>query len=107
MRERFGVESRDPELEEQARALQKELPALGYTSITPRDAESSIVTFLCKDATETRNKINRAAAAGKIRMSLTGSNSALTVGRFGNHLRFSVSVFNNQEDVTKILEVLS
>lgn len=87
--------------------LQKELPALGYTPITPRDAESSIVTFLCKDAADTRSRINRAAAAGKIRMSLTGSNSALTVGRFGNHLRFSVSVFNNQEDVTKILEVLS
>lgn len=87
--------------------LQKELPALGYTSITPKDAPSSIVTFLCKDAEATRGKIQRAVAAGKAKISITGPNSALTVGRFGNHLRFSVSVFNNQDDVTKILEVLS
>ena len=87
--------------------LQKEMPALGYASITPKDAQSSIATFLCKDAEVTRAKITRAVAAGKAKILLTGPNSALTVGRFGNHLRFSVSVFNNQDDVTKVLEVLS
>ena len=44
---------------------------------------------------------------GRAKISITGPNSALTVGRFGNHVRFSVSVYNNQQDVDKILEVLS
>jgi len=83
--------------------LQNELPPLGYTPITPKGTESSIVTFLCKDAETVRRKIR----AGKARILLTGPNSALTVGRFGNHIRFSVSVFNNDQDVNTILEVLA
>jgi len=31
----------------------------------------------------------------------------VTVGRFGNHIRFSVSVFNNQQDIDRVLEVLA
>jgi selenocysteine lyase/cysteine desulfurase len=83
--------------------LQKELPPLGYTPITPKDAQSSIVTFLCRDADVVRRKIQASGA----KISLTGSNSALTVGRFGNHIRFSVSVFNNDQDIDTILKVLS
>jgi selenocysteine lyase/cysteine desulfurase len=83
--------------------LQKELPPLGYTPITPKGTESSIVTFLCKDAETVRRKIR----ASKAKILLTGPNSALTVGRFGNHIRFSVSVFNNDQDVNTILEVLA
>ena len=83
--------------------LQKQLPPFGYTPITPQGAESSIVTFLCKDAEEVRRKIR----ASKAKILLTGPNSALTVGRFGNHIRFSVSVFNNDQDINTILEVLA
>ncbi len=82
--------------------LQKELPPLGYTPITPRGAPSSIVTFLCKDAEAVRRKIR----ASKAKILLTGPNSALTVGRFGNHIRFSVSVFNNDRDIDTIVEAL-
>jgi len=82
--------------------LQKELPPLGYTPITPQGAQSSIVTFLCKDAEAVKRRIR----ASKAKILLTGPNSALTVGRFGNHIRFSVSVFNNDQDINIILEVL-
>jgi selenocysteine lyase/cysteine desulfurase len=82
--------------------LQKELPPLGYTPITRPGTQSSIVTFLCKDAEAVRRKIR----ASKAKILLTGPNSALTVGRFGNHVRFSVSVFNNDQDINTILEVL-
>jgi selenocysteine lyase/cysteine desulfurase len=82
--------------------LQKELPPLGYTPITPHGTQSSIVTFLYKDAEAVRRKIR----ASKAKILLTGPNSALTVGRFGNHVRFSVSVFNNDQDINTILEVL-
>jgi selenocysteine lyase/cysteine desulfurase len=87
--------------------LQKELPALGYTPITPKDAGTPIVTFLCKDAEVVKSKIREAARTGRAKISITGPNSALTVGRFGNHVRFSVSVFNNQQDVDRVLEVLA
>jgi selenocysteine lyase/cysteine desulfurase len=83
--------------------LQKQLPPLGFTPITPTGAESSIVTFLCKDPEEVRRKIR----ASKAKILLTGPNSALTVGRFGNHIRFSVSVFNNDQDINTILELLA
>jgi selenocysteine lyase/cysteine desulfurase len=83
--------------------LQKELPPLGYAPITPKGTASSIVTFLCKDAEAVRRKIR----ASKAKILLTGPNSALTVGRFGNHIRFSVSVFNNDKDIDTILEVLA
>jgi len=83
--------------------LQNELPPLGYAPITPKGTESSIATFLCKDAEAVRRKIR----ASKAKILLTGPNSALTAGRFGNHLRFSVSVFNNDQDIDTILEVLA
>jgi selenocysteine lyase/cysteine desulfurase len=105
--EKLGI----PNIQAHARTLtsrlQKEMPALGYTSITPKESGTPIVTFLCQDADAVRGKIRRAAEQGRARISITGANSALTVGRFGNHIRFSVSVFNNQEDITKVLEVLA
>ena len=66
-------------------------------------AGSGIATFLCKDAEAVQRRIR----ASKAKILLTGPNSALTVGRFGNHIRFSVSVFNNDKDVDTILEVLA
>jgi hypothetical protein len=66
-----------------------------------------MITFRCRDTEATRQKIRSASTSGKARISITGPNSALTVGRFGDHLRFSVSVFNNDEDVSKVVEILS
>ncbi len=87
--------------------LRKELPPLGYTCITPPATETPIITFLAHDVESTRNKIRTANRTGRAKISITGPNSALTVGRFGNHVRFSVSVYNNDRDVDKILEVLA
>ena len=105
--EKLGVERIQAHAQTLVKRLQKELPPLGYTPITPLDSGTPIVTFLCKDAGAVRDKIRRAEQAGKARISITGPNSALTVGRFGNHVRFSVSVFNNNSDVDRVLEVLS
>jgi selenocysteine lyase/cysteine desulfurase len=101
--ERIGIGNIRAHADRLIARLQKELPPLGYTPITPKGTESSIVTFLCKDAEAVRRKIR----ASKAKILLTGPNSALTVGRFGNHIRFSVSVFNNDQDVNTILEALA
>ena len=100
---KLGVENIRAHANRLIARLQKELPPLGYPSITPRGTQSSIATFLCKDAEAVRRKIR----ASKAKILLTGPNSALTVGRFGNHIRFSVSVFNNDQDINTILEVLA
>lgn len=105
--ERIGIPNIRAHARELTDRFQKEMPALGFTPITPKGTEAPIVTFLAKDSEAVRRKIRAAADARKARISITGPNSALTVGRFGNHLRISVSVYNNQDDVTKLLEVLS
>lgn len=86
--------------------LRRELSQLGYTPITPDPAPASILTVQCKDPQATRAKIEAAVRDQRIRMTLTGSNSALMLGRFGNHMRFSVSVFNNQQDIDQVLQIL-
>ena len=87
--------------------LRRELPPLGYAAITPPGTETPIITFISHDIESTRRKIVAANRAGRAKISISGPNSALTVGRFGNHVRFSVSVYNDGRDVDKILEVLS
>lgn len=87
--------------------LRRELAQLGYTPITPDPSPASILTVLCPDLQATRAKIEAAIGDRRIRMTLQGGNSALTLGRFGNHMRFSVSVFNNDQDIDQVLSVLS
>jgi selenocysteine lyase/cysteine desulfurase len=105
--DRLGVGNIQAHAQRLVARLRKELPARDYACITPEGAGTPLVTFRSRDTEAVKRKIQRAAASGKARISITGPNSALTVGRFGDHLRFSVSVFNNDEDVNKVLEVLS
>jgi selenocysteine lyase/cysteine desulfurase len=74
--------------------LQKELPAIGYKSLTPADTPTPIVAFELKDAAATA----KALQAGKV---------AGTVIANENRLRLSVSVFNNHDDIDRVVAVLS
>ncbi len=105
--EKLGVDNIRVHARELTDRLQNELPSGRYTSITPKGTEAAIVVFLCKDSEDIRNRIRRANEEGRTNISIGGSNSGLTVGRNGNQMRFSVSVYNNHEDVDRILEVLS
>ena len=73
--------------------LAKEMPRLGYPSITPEGNESPIMSFICKNPAESMRKLESA----KIHVAM----------RFGNKMRISPSVFNNLADVDRLLEVLS
>jgi selenocysteine lyase/cysteine desulfurase len=105
--ERLGVANIQAHARPIVARLRKELSALGYAPITAKDTETPIITFLCPDIEATKAKFRKARLNGRVRVSTAGENPALTLGRFGNHMRFSVSVFNNQDDVNRILEVLS
>jgi selenocysteine lyase/cysteine desulfurase len=105
--ERLGVSNIQSHAQRLIQRLRKELPERDYRCITPKGAGTPLITFRCRDTENVRQKIRLATNSGKARISITGPNSALTVGRFGNHLRFSVSVFNNDEDVSKVVQILS
>jgi selenocysteine lyase/cysteine desulfurase len=73
--------------------LQRELPPKGYTSITPKNTPTSIVTFLLKDPEDARNRLKKA-------------NIAVTIVS-GNQMRVSPSVFNTAEDIDRLVAALA
>ena len=72
--------------------LQSALPALGFTSITPTDSRAAIVAF--------RHDGDRDA----LRARLDSAGISLTVAR--HHLRASLAVFNDMDDVEHLIDVL-
>lgn len=73
--------------------LQKELPALGYKPLTPRDTATPILAFELKDAAATA----KALQAAKVAATIIGNEK---------RLRLSVSVFNTHDDIDRVVEVL-
>jgi len=73
--------------------LQKELPPLGYKPLTPIETQTPIVAFELKDAAATTKMLQ----AGHV---------AATVIANENRIRLSVSVFNNHDDIDKVVAVL-
>jgi selenocysteine lyase/cysteine desulfurase len=73
--------------------LKKELPALGFRSITPMDAKSSVVTVQAKDLKGTIAKLAKA----NIQVTSAGV----------NRMRISPAVYNNMSDIDKLLAALS
>ena len=74
--------------------LQQELPPLGYTSLTPASTPTPIVAVALKDTGATA----KALQSGKVAATVIGNE---------NRLRLSVSVFNNHDDIDRVVSVLS
>lgn len=73
--------------------LQEAVPQLGYTPLTPSDSQSALVAFRHDgDAAGLRNR-------------LAAANVVATVAR--HHLRISPSVFNDSDDIERLLDALS
>ena len=72
--------------------VQKELRARGYQPMTPLDSKTSMVAFALKDA------------RGKLAESLKAANIRITVSQ--NRFRVSVAVFNDMNDIDRLLDVL-
>jgi selenocysteine lyase/cysteine desulfurase len=72
--------------------LQRELPPLGLKPLTPEATETPIVAFEVKDAGATA----KALQAARITATVVANES---------RLRLSVSVFNNDEDIDRVVEV--
>jgi selenocysteine lyase/cysteine desulfurase len=74
--------------------LQTELPAMGYQSVTPKGTDTPIVAFVVNDVAATQKKLRDARIAA-------------TIIDSEKRLRLSVSVFNTEEDIDKLLSALS
>ena len=72
--------------------LQKELPAIGLSVHNSKANESPICSFVAKDPAKTMEKLTKARV--------------YVAMRFGNKMRIAPSVFNNQEDVDRLLAAL-
>ena len=72
--------------------LQKELRARGYRPLTPLESKTSMVAFALKDA---RAKLGEALKAANVRITLSQ-----------NRFRVSVAVFNDMNDIDRLLETL-
>jgi selenocysteine lyase/cysteine desulfurase len=73
--------------------LVKELPSLGYRLITPKDAKSSLVVVQAKNLKASMAKLK----AANIQVTSAGE----------NRIRISPAVYNNLEDVDKLLDALA
>lgn len=73
--------------------LRRELPRLGFQLFTPIDAPTPFVTCILEDA---RGKIGARLAEAKVRVTLSR-----------NRFRVTTSVFNDQDDVDRLLKALA
>ena len=87
----YGVERIRAHVRPLTERLRKELPALGYPSITPPNSESPIVSFAVKDPAAAKAKLQKA----KVVVSM------------GSTMRVSPSIFNNMSDVERLLAALA
>jgi len=74
--------------------LQKELPAKGYASLTPKGNETPIVAFAMKSVEATQKKLRDA----RITATIIGNEQ---------RMRLAVSVFNTQEDIDRLIAALA
>src|SRR5947199_2866522 len=86
--ERLGLANIRAHARQLTERLQKELPSIGYPSVTPKGNETPIVAYQLKDAAATAKKLRDARIAA-------------TIIDNERRLRLSVSVFNTLEDIDK------
>jgi len=74
--------------------LQRELPAMGYSPLTPADNDSPIVVFTLPDPERTAERLRRA-------------NIATTVSVGARRIRISPSVFTTPDDIDRLLAAMA
>lgn len=87
--------------------LQKEMPALGYSPITPPDSPSPIVSFLLPDPDATKARLDKAFGEQVVSLSRWRKTNDKGETEIVNGIRIAVSVYNNDEDIDQFLNALS
>jgi len=92
--ERLGLSNIRAHAKRLTDRVQQELPANGYPSLTPRENDTPILAFQLKDPAETAKQ-------------LAAANIAATIIAAEKRLRVSVSVFNTNDDIDRLVRALS
>jgi selenocysteine lyase/cysteine desulfurase len=92
--EKLGLQNIRAHARQLTDRLQKELPTLGYPSVTPKNTQTPIVAFTVKDVEATQKKLRD----GKVSATIIASEK---------RMRLAVSVFNTQADIDRLLSVLA
>lgn len=87
-----GVENIQAHAQSLTRRLQRELPRLGFDSLTPAESRSPIVTVVVKDPDAVASRLQKAKVEVKIAQ---------------HYMRVSPSIYNDQQDIDQLLNALS
>jgi len=90
--QRLGVANIRAHVKPMTDRLQRELPKLGYAAMTPLDTPTPIVTFAVQEPGETLEKTKKAGVTVKV---------------VQHQMRISPSVYNDQKDIDRLLNVLA
>ena len=93
---RLGVENIRAHVRPLTDRLRREIPRLGYPCITPENNQSPTLSFIAKDPDLTRSKVKRANVTVKV-----------GEGKSWHQMRISPSMYNNQEDIDRLLNALT
>ena len=88
----LGVERIEAHRQPLLERLRKEMPRLGFEPITPAGTKSALITFLVKDRQPVFERLQKAN---------------INVRLAAHYLRVSPSVYNDMQDIERLLAALS
>jgi selenocysteine lyase/cysteine desulfurase len=104
---KLGVENIRAHAKPLTDRLQKEMPSLGFTSITPIDSPTPIVSFIAPDIKVVEEKLKKAFPQPVVSMGHWEKTDDLGKTEAVSGIRIAVSVYNNDADIDKFLNALS
>jgi|HubBroStandDraft_2_1064218.scaffolds.fasta_scaffold00131_9 selenocysteine lyase/cysteine desulfurase len=89
---KLGVENIAAHRQPMLKRLHAEMPRLGFTPLTPLESASALVSFAVKDPDSVRERLQKASVNARVSE---------------RYIRVSPSVFNDMNDIDKLLEALA
>ena len=89
---KLGVDNIHAHRQPMLKCLQQEMPRLGFAPLTPPESTSALVTFAVKDYEAVQQRLQKAGVNARVSE---------------RYIRISPSVFNDMNDIDKLLEALA
>ena len=103
---RLGVDAIRAHAKPLTDRLRKEMPGLGFASITPPDAPTPIVSFTSPDMASVREKLDRVFKAPVVSYGHWKKTDEWGRTETVDGLRLGISVYNNDADIDRFMDAL-